>query len=75
VAAVEHGNDFVDIIERYRVGAAVAFGDAAGFHREAWRLATDPCLRAAVREDARRCLDEVFDVRHAVRTVVEAAGA
>jgi hypothetical protein len=75
VAAVEPGNDFVEILERYRVGAAVPFGEAAAFHRQAVRLATDAGVHAEAREGARRCLDEVFDVRHAVRTVVEAARA
>ncbi len=72
IAAVEHGNDFVAILDRYRVGRAVAFGDAAGFHRAAETLATDPGLRALARRNAPRCLDDVFDVRHAVATVLRA---
>jgi len=72
IAAVERGNDFVAILERYAVGRAVAFGDAEGFGREAERLATDLAVRAAVREAAPRCLDAVFDIRHAVRTVLDA---
>jgi glycosyltransferase involved in cell wall biosynthesis len=72
IAAVERGNDFVAILDRYAVGRAVAFGDAEGFGREAERLATDPAVRAAVRAAAPRCLDAVFDVRHAVRTVLDA---
>jgi hypothetical protein len=69
VAAVEHGSDFVAIIEGYGVGRAVPFGDAAGFHRQAERLATVPERPV---EAARRCLDEVFDVRHAVAAVLAA---
>jgi glycosyltransferase involved in cell wall biosynthesis len=75
IAAVEHGSDFVSILERYGVGASVGFGEPEAFHREAERLATCPETRTAVREAAPRCLDEVFDVRHAVRTVMEAVGA
>jgi len=75
VAAVEHGSDFVSILERYGVGTAVRFNDPVSFRRNAERLATDPRARAAAREAASRCLDEVFDVRHAVATVLEAAGA
>jgi glycosyltransferase involved in cell wall biosynthesis len=75
IAAVEAGNDFVDILQRYRVGTAVPFGDAAGFRREAERLATDRQVQAEIHEAARRCLDEMFDVRHAAQKVLEAVGA
>jgi glycosyltransferase involved in cell wall biosynthesis len=73
IAAVEHGNDFVAILDRHGVGRAVPFGQPMQFHRAAERLATDPQTRAAVRVAAPRCLDEVFDVRHALATVLEAA--
>lgn len=70
VAAVEHGNDFVQILKRYDVGAAVAFGNSEHFFLEAERLAR----RGRVTEAAARCLEEIFDVRHAVATVLDAAG-
>ena len=73
VAALEPGNDFIEIIERYRVGQAVPFDDSAMFQRQAERLATDPVARATARERAPRCLDEIFDVSHAVATVIDAA--
>ena len=72
VAAVERGSDFIAILDRYRVGRAVAFGDAAGFRLTAELLATDAGLREQVRVNAPRCLDEVFDIRHAVATVIAA---
>ena len=72
VAALEKGNDLIAIIERYRVGTAVRFDDPAEFHRTAERLATDAEARATARAEAPRCLDEIFDVRHAVATVAEA---
>jgi glycosyltransferase involved in cell wall biosynthesis len=71
VAALEHGNDFVRILERYAVGRAVSFGDAESFFSEAQRLATG----GPIRERAARCLEAIFDVRHAVATVLDAAGA
>ena len=70
IAAVEHGNDFADILRSYDVGSSVSFGDAEGFLAEAQRLAK--CGR--INEAAVRCLREVFDVRRAVATVLEAAG-
>jgi glycosyltransferase involved in cell wall biosynthesis len=73
IAAVEHGNDYSAILQRYGVGTAVPFNDPHSFLREAERMAGDPRLRAAVREAAPICLDEIFDVRHAVATVLDAA--
>jgi glycosyltransferase involved in cell wall biosynthesis len=75
IAAVEAGSDFVAILERYGVGRAVGFGDPVGFGQAAERLATDPAIRADVRRAAPICLDQVFDVRHALATVLEAARA
>lgn len=75
IAAVEHGNDLVSILDRYGVGSAVAFNEPAAFQREAERLATDAQVRAVVRTLAPLCLEEVFDVRHAVATVLEAVSA
>jgi glycosyltransferase involved in cell wall biosynthesis len=70
IAAVEHGNDFIRILEDYGVGAAVPFGEPEMFHVKAERLAG----AGRITERARRCLSEIFDVRHAVATVVDAAG-
>jgi glycosyltransferase involved in cell wall biosynthesis len=69
VAAVEHGNDFVRILEDYGVGTAVPFGDSKNFFSEAERLAKE----GPIRERAARCLEELFDVRHAVEAVLEAS--
>lgn len=69
VAAVEHGSDFAAILEGWQVGRTVPFGDLAGFHRMAEMLATDPAIRAEARNNAARCLDEIFDVRRAVATI------
>jgi glycosyltransferase involved in cell wall biosynthesis len=71
IAAVEHGNDFIQILEHCGVGSSVAFGDAELFLSEAERLARGGPIRAR----AARCLEEIFDVRHAVATVLDAAGA
>lgn len=75
VASVEAGSDYIEILRRYRVGIAVPFNDPARFARDAERLATDPARRAEARKGARHCLDEVFDVRHAVATILEATGS
>jgi glycosyltransferase involved in cell wall biosynthesis len=66
IAALEAGNDFAALLERYGVGRAVPFEDPEGFFAAAEALAAGP----SVEEGARRALDEVFDVRHAVASVV-----
>ena len=74
IASVEHGSDFAAMLERYGVGRTVPFGRPGAFQREATRLATDSGLRERVRVAAPRCLDEVFDVRHAVAAIERATG-
>ena len=67
IAAVEPGSDFADIIRRYAIGSVVPFGEPGQFQREATRLAGSD--RATTRAAAARCLDEVFDVRHALAAI------
>jgi glycosyltransferase involved in cell wall biosynthesis len=69
IAAVEHGNDFVGVLDQHGVGRAVAFGEPERFFLEAEILARHGRISAA----AARCLEQVFDVRLAAATVVEAA--
>ena len=68
IAAIERGNEFAGILERYHVGTAVQFGDPTTFYASAERLA----LGGRISEAAGRCLEEIFDVRHAVATVLGA---
>lgn len=75
IAAVEAGNEFADLIVERELGRAVAFGDAAGFLREAAFLATDAAFRGGLRERTYDCLAEIFDVRLAVSAILAAAGA
>jgi glycosyltransferase involved in cell wall biosynthesis len=74
VTAVEPGSDYPALLEPYHVSENVECGNAAAFQAAVEKLANDARPRARVRESARRCLDEVFDVRHAVNAVLRAAG-
>jgi len=65
VGALEAGNDFSALLERYGVGRTVAFGDPDGFFATAEALAAGPSVAAA----AQLCLDQVFHVRHTVASV------
>ena len=69
LAALEEGNDFVELLDRYDVGAGVPFGQNRRFFEEAQRLAA----MGSIREAAARCLEETFDVRHALATIIEAS--
>ncbi len=70
VAAIEPGSDFAALLERYGVGRAAPFGDAATFQGLAEALAAGP----SVATSAERCLDEVFHVRRAVAVIQGATG-
>jgi glycosyltransferase involved in cell wall biosynthesis len=74
IAAVEPGNEFAALLERRRIGRAVAFGDATGFQREATVLALDPAFREGLAERTYTCLAEIFDVRLTVSAILEAGG-
>jgi hypothetical protein len=72
VTAVEPGSDYPALLEPYALSENVECGDPAAFQAAVEKLANDARPRALVRESARRCLDEVFDVRHAVNAVLRA---
>lgn len=74
VAAVEAGSDYFDILARYRVGEGVRSGDADAFYRAVARLAGDAALKGEIRALTERCLDEIFDLRHAVDTLLRVVG-
>jgi glycosyltransferase involved in cell wall biosynthesis len=74
VTSVESGSDYPALLQPYGVSENVECGDAAAFQAAVERLASNARSRAQVRESARRCLDEVFDVRHAAAAVLRAVG-
>jgi glycosyltransferase involved in cell wall biosynthesis len=74
VTAVEPGSDYPALIQSYGVSENVECGDAATFQQAVEKLASSPTPRDELKRSARRCLDEVFDVRHAVNAVLRAVG-
>lgn len=74
VTAVEPGSDYPALLEPYGVSENVECGDAAAFQAAVEKLAKDARPRPRTRESARQCLDQVFDVRHAVNAVLRAVG-
>ena len=74
VTAVEPGSDYPALLAPYGISENVDCGDPVAFQAAVERLASNVRPRAGVRESARQCLDEVFDVRHAVNAVLRAVG-
>jgi glycosyltransferase involved in cell wall biosynthesis len=74
VTAVEPGSDYPALLAPYDVSIDVECGDARAFQAAVEKLASSGPPRAQLRSNARRCLDEVFDVRHAVNAVLRAVG-
>lgn len=74
VTAVETGSDYPPLLKPYGVIEDVVCGDEAAFQAAVERLATSTRPRSHYRASARQCLDEVFDVRHAVTAVLRAVG-
>lgn len=72
VCALEEGNDLLAIIENYGLGRVVPFGDDAAFLTVAEQLAVDGHARHRARCGAKRCLDELFNIRHAVSALTGA---
>jgi glycosyltransferase involved in cell wall biosynthesis len=74
VTAVEPGSDYPALLSRFGVIEDVECGNPVAFQAAVERLATRSPLRSHLRQSARQCLDEVFDVRHAVNAVLRAVG-
>ncbi len=75
VTAVEPGSDYPKLLQPYGVSENVVSGDAAAFQAAVERLVGDPAIRRNIASATRRCLDEVFDLRHAVDALLGAVGA
>lgn len=74
VAAVEKGSDYLKLLSDYHLGKGVEFNNGEGYYLAAEALAQH--LKSQPEDDgmARRCLEEVFHVRHAADTLLKAAG-
>jgi glycosyltransferase involved in cell wall biosynthesis len=73
VAALEPGNEACAILESFEVGVSVPLGEPRSLFLSAERLAADPLARARARHGGRRCLEDIFDVRHTVSALLRAS--
>ena len=75
VASVEASTDFAAFVEKEGLGVSCLAGDAEGLRAAVSSLIADAQRLAKMRRAARRCLEEVFDVRLAARSIVTAFAA
>lgn len=72
VAAVEPGNDFISILEDYRVGSGAPLGDAGRLHTLVELLIRTNGDRSVFAQKAQTCLREMFDVKRASMALMDA---
>jgi len=66
LASVNSGNDLFQLLRESRAGFCLLNGQDENLARAALRLADDLTLRPAMRENARRLLEQEFSVANAV---------
>jgi glycosyltransferase involved in cell wall biosynthesis len=72
VAAVEQDSDYREFLRRWNVGVSTHAGDASALFQTVVRVINDREITANIARNARACLEEVFDVRSAVKRLMEA---
>jgi glycosyltransferase involved in cell wall biosynthesis len=72
VAAVEQNSDYRGFLSRWNVGVSIPAGDPAALFRTVVGVVDDAGMAASIERNARACLEEVFDVRSAVKRLLEA---
>jgi glycosyltransferase involved in cell wall biosynthesis len=72
VAAVEEDSDYRAFLDRWRIGVSTPAGDGPALYRALIGVLDDPQTKADFAQSARRCLEEVFDVRAAVARIAAA---
>jgi glycosyltransferase involved in cell wall biosynthesis len=72
VAAVEQDSDYREFLRRWNVGVSIPAGDATALFRTVVRLINDHEITANIAQSARACLEELFDVRTAVKRLLDA---
>jgi glycosyltransferase involved in cell wall biosynthesis len=71
VAAVERDSDYREFLRRWNIGASIPAGDATALFRAVTRMIDDREVTANITRNARACLEEVFDVRPAVKRLLD----
>jgi len=72
VAAVEQDSDYREFLRRWNIGISIPAGDAIALFEAVIRVVDDQEIAANIAWSARACLEEVFDVRPAVKRLLDA---
>ena len=75
VAAVEQNSDYRGFLSRWNIGVSIPAGDPAALFRTVLGVVDDAGMTASIERNARACLEEVFDVRSAVKCLLEAVAS
>jgi glycosyltransferase involved in cell wall biosynthesis len=67
IAAVERDSDYREFLQHWKIGVSVPAGDAMALFGAVTRTIDDREIVANIKPNARACLEEVFDVRSAVK--------
>jgi len=71
VAAVEQDSDYREFLRRWNVGVSIPAGDPTALFRTVVRVMNGHEISANIARSARACLEEVFDVRTAVKRLMD----
>ena len=72
VAAVEQDSDYRDFLRRWNIGISIPAGNATTLFAAVMRAVDDREMTANIARNARACLEEVFDVKSAVKRLLDA---
>jgi glycosyltransferase involved in cell wall biosynthesis len=72
VAAVEQNSDYRAFLSHWNIGVSIPAGDPAALFRTVVGVVDDADMATSIERNARACLEEVFDVRSAVKRLLEA---
>ena len=75
VAAVEQNSDYRGFLSRWNIGVSIPAGDPAALFRTVLGVVDDAGMTASIERNARACLEQVFDVRSAVKRLLEAVAS
>jgi glycosyltransferase involved in cell wall biosynthesis len=72
VAAVEQDSDYRDFLRRWNIGISIPAGNATALFAAVTRAVDEREMTANIARNARACLEEVFDVKSAVKRLLDA---
>ena len=72
VAAVERDSDYREFLRHWNIGVSIPAGDATALFEAVTRVIDEGEITAKIASNARLCLEEIFDVKSAVKRLLDA---